>query len=156
MEPTHAHHVYKHVHIYTDGLFVIIVCFCYFIHMWNQKPHRYREQSRRGLEVEWNGWKGSTLWWWMVTRLMVVIILQGTRYWIIMLYIWNLGLPSWCSGIESACQCRRYKRSGFSLWVGKIPWRRKWQPAPVFLPGKFHGQRSLANYSLGHHKVGQL
>ena len=31
-----------------------------------------------------------------------------------------------------------------SSWVGKIPWRRKWQPTPVFLPGKSHGQRSLA------------
>ena len=35
----------------------------------------------------------------------------------------------------------------FDLWVGKIPWRRKWQPTPVFLPGKTHGQRSLAGYS---------
>jgi len=33
------------------------------------------------------------------------------------------------------------------LWVGKIPWRRAWQPTPVFLPGKPHGQRSLAGYS---------
>ena len=33
------------------------------------------------------------------------------------------------------------------LWVGKIPWRRKWQLTPVFLPGKSHGQRSLAGYS---------
>ena len=32
-------------------------------------------------------------------------------------------------------------------WVEKIPWRRKWQPTPVFLPGKFHGQRSLVGYS---------
>ena len=32
-------------------------------------------------------------------------------------------------------------------WVGKIPWRREWQPSPVFLPGEFHGQRSLAGYS---------
>ena len=32
-------------------------------------------------------------------------------------------------------------------WVGKIPWRRKWQPTLVFLPGKFHGERSLAGYS---------
>ena len=32
-------------------------------------------------------------------------------------------------------------------WVGKIPWRRKWQPTPVFLPGEFHGQRSLVGYS---------
>ena len=35
----------------------------------------------------------------------------------------------------------------FDPWVGKIPWRRKWQPTPVFLPGKSHGQRSLAGYS---------
>ena len=31
-------------------------------------------------------------------------------------------------------------RSGFDPWVGKVPWRRKWQPTPVFLPGEFHGQ----------------
>ena len=48
---------------------------------------------------------------------------------------------------ESAYQCRRYKRSGFHPWVGKIPWIRKWQPAPVFLPGESHGQRNLAGYS---------
>ena len=41
-------------------------------------------------------------------------------------------------------QCRR---PGFNSWVGKIPWRREWQPTPVFLPGKSHGQRSLAIYS---------
>ena len=35
---------------------------------------------------------------------------------------------------------------GFQLWVRKIPWRRKWQPTPIFLPGKFHGQRSLVGY----------
>ena len=33
-------------------------------------------------------------------------------------------------------------------WVEKIPWRRKWQPTPVFLPGKSHGQKSLEGYSL--------
>ena len=36
---------------------------------------------------------------------------------------------------------------GFDLWVGKIPWRRKWQPTPVFLPGESHGQKSLLGYS---------
>ena len=50
-------------------------------------------------------------------------------------------------GKESACQCRRCKRCEFNPWVGKIPWRRKWQPTPVFLPGKSHGQRNLAGYS---------
>ena len=43
-------------------------------------------------------------------------------------------------GKELACQCKRY---GFHPWVRKIPWKRKWQPTPVVLPGKFHGQRSL-------------
>ena len=35
----------------------------------------------------------------------------------------------------------------FDPWVGKIPWRRRWQPTPIFLPGESHGQRSLASYS---------
>ena len=39
------------------------------------------------------------------------------------------------------------KRPRFDPWVGKIPFRRAWQPTPVFLPGKFHRQRSLAGYS---------
>ena len=63
------------------------------------------------------------------------------------------GLPRWHSGKESACQCRRYKRLGFDPWVGKIPWRRKWQPTPVFLPGEFHGQKSLVVYSPWGHRI---
>ena len=58
----------------------------------------------------------------------------------------------WCSGKESACQCRRHKRWGFNPWIRKIPRRRKWQPTVVFLPGKSHGQRSLVGYSLWDHK----
>ena len=57
-----------------------------------------------------------------------------------------LGFPRWLSGKESTYQCRRHKRSGFDSWVRKIPWRRAWQPTPVFLPGKFHGLRSLMGY----------
>ena len=49
-------------------------------------------------------------------------------------------LPWWLSGKESTCQWRRCR---FDPWVGMIPWRGKWQPTPVFLPGKSHGQRSL-------------
>ena len=48
------------------------------------------------------------------------------------------------SMVESTCQCRRHQ---FDPWVWKMPWRRKWQPTPVLLPGKSHGQRSLASYS---------
>ena len=51
------------------------------------------------------------------------------------LFTW---LPRWLSGNESTCQ------SGFDPWVRKIPWRGKWQPSPVFSPGKSHGQRRLA------------
>ena len=39
------------------------------------------------------------------------------------------------------------QKPGWDPWIGKIPWRRKRQPTPVFLPGKFHGQRSLVGYS---------
>ena len=53
------------------------------------------------------------------------------------------GLPGGASGKEPNCQRRRH---GFRPWVGKIPWRRKWQPTPEFLPGEFHGQRSLVGY----------
>ena len=43
--------------------------------------------------------------------------------------------------------CLQCWRPGFNPWVGKIPWSRKWQPTPVFLPEKSHGQRSLVGYS---------
>ena len=52
------------------------------------------------------------------------------------------------SSEEPICQCRRHRRQGFDPWVGKIPWRRKWSPPPVFLHGKFYGQRGLAGCSL--------
>ena len=57
------------------------------------------------------------------------------------------GLLRWHSGKESTCQCRRCKRRRFDPWVRKIPWSRKWQPAPVFLPGESHRQRKLVGYS---------
>ena len=53
--------------------------------------------------------------------------------------------PVGSDGKESASlQCGRLR---FDPWVGKIPWRREWLPTPVFLPGEFHGKRSLASYS---------
>ena len=54
-------------------------------------------------------------------------------------------LPWWLSSKESACQHRRH---GFHPWLGNIPWRRKWLPTPVFLPGKkSHKQRILVGCS---------
>ena len=51
------------------------------------------------------------------------------------------------AGSDGKIVCLQCRRPRFDPWVGKIPWRRKWQPTPVFLPGKFHGQRSLVGYS---------
>ena len=62
-------------------------------------------------------------------------------------------LLRWISGKESTCQCRRHR---FDPWVRNIPWKRKWQPTPVFLHGKFHGQRSLAGYSPQSHKESNM
>ena len=50
------------------------------------------------------------------------------------------GLPRWLIDKEYTCQCRR---SRFHPWVGKTPWRKTWQPTPVFLSGESHEQRSL-------------
>ena len=59
-----------------------------------------------------------------------------------------VGLLWWLSGHQRICLLvRRHKRSEFDPWVGKIPWSRKWQPTPIFLPGKSPGQRSLVGYS---------
>ena len=55
-----------------------------------------------------------------------------------------MGLPRWLKGEESSCHCRRRE---FDPWIGKIPWRRKWEATPVFLPEKFHGPRSLVGCS---------
>ena len=48
----------------------------------------------------------------------------------------HLGFPGGSVSKEPTCQCKRHKRRGFDPWVGKIPWRRAWQPTPVFLPGE--------------------
>ena len=50
-----------------------------------------------------------------------------------------MGFSGGARGKESACQYRRRKTRGFNHWVGKISWSKKWQSAPVFLPGRLHG-----------------
>ena len=57
------------------------------------------------------------------------------------IFLWNCSSYAWWLRQQRVClQCRRLE---FDPWVGKIPWRRKWLLTPVFLPGEFHGQRSL-------------
>ena len=58
------------------------------------------------------------------------------------------------SGERACLPAGRCERRRFNSWVGKIPWRRKWQPTPVFLPGESHGQRSMTGYSPWGHRVG--
>ena len=60
------------------------------------------------------------------------------------------------SGKEPTCQCRRCERCQFNPWIGQIPWERKLQSTPVFLPGESHGQRSLAGYSPWGHKESNM
>ena len=74
------------------------------------------------------------------------------------IYIWDLlphlsphlGFPYWLSGIESTCNAGDLLEMQVQSLVRKISWRRKWQPTPVFLPGKSHGQRSLGYSPWGH------
>ena len=63
---------------------------------------------------------------------------------------WMKSFPGGTSSKETSRQGSTY---GFNPWVRKIPWRRKWQLTPIFLPGESHGQRSLAGYSPQHRRV---
>ena len=62
-------------------------------------------------------------------------------------FIFHMGFLGGTSGKEPTYQCRRWKRCGFDPWAGTIPWKRAWQPTPVFLPGESHGQRNLVGSS---------
>jgi len=68
--------------------------------------------------------------------------------------VYDVGLPWWLNGKRVHLQSRRHRRWGWDPWIRKFPWRRKWQYSPVFLLGKFYGQRSLAGYSPKCHSVG--
>ena len=64
------------------------------------------------------------------------------------LLYFNVGFPGGASDKEPTCQCRLDVRDRLDPWVGRISWRRMWQPTPVFLPGESPGQRILAGYNL--------
>ena len=108
--------------------------------------------------IQWNYFT-NTLWWGCL-RHWGCFTEQDRNVWTQRFYSgWvrsKKRLPRWLSGKESTCQCRRRRRHGFSPWVGKIPWSRKWQPTPVFLPEKFHGQRHLAGHSPWSHKEADM
>ena len=81
-----------------------------------------------------------------MTGFVALLLASGSKAFLI---VWLIGLPWLLCDKESACQCRN---RGFDPCVGKIPWRRKWQPSPVFLPEKSHEPRSLVGHSLQGHK----
>ena len=62
-------------------------------------------------------------------------------------------LPRWLKWYGICLQHRSYR---FDPWVGKIPWRREWQPTPVFLPEESHGQKNLVGYSPWGHKESDM
>ena len=143
--------------IYLPFLTVLLgVLFCW----WQFHP------PRRG--SNWDG-KGGWVWIWEVTwskeqqwtscqqthcfvslcltsSIFLYYLTPSQRLWTLHLLFFHC-CPGGTSGKEPACQCRRLKRYGFYPWFRKIPWRRKWQPTPVILPGESHEQRSLAGYS---------
>ena len=83
----------------------------------------------------------------------LLINLWGHREHLTLSLLLFMGFPGGASGKEPACQCRRHETQ-IQSWAGKIPWRRTWQPTPVFLPGESHGWRNLAGYSpWGHEEL---
>ena len=97
----------------------------------------------RALRVQ-KDWMEGKEWMISVTSHSILILCKIIPEYVNMWWLHFKGLQCGGSGIEPACQCKRH---GFDPWVRKMPWRRKWQPTPVFLPGESHGQRSLVDYS---------
>ena len=85
-----------------------------------------------------------------------MIILSITQWELIFRKVTLHWASQMAHGKESSCQYKSHRRCRLDPWVGKTPWRRKWQPIPVFLPGESHGQRSLVGYSAWGHKKSDM
>ena len=102
-------------------------------------------------------WRKTSSWSRQILLLVVIMIWKHRTIWDPQPHLLGKGIKKsiikrslfQCQKVhaESACQRRRHRRRKFNPRVGKIPWRRNWQPTPVFLPGKPHGLRSVAGYS---------
>ena len=78
-------------------------------------------------------------------------LFMAEKHCIVCIYIYVYGLPWWLRWESICLQCGRPR---FNPWVGKISWKRKWQPTPIFFPRKSHGWRNLVGYSPWCHRVG--
>ena len=98
----------------------------------------------RGEDGKWTPWAVGQRDVTVVTRSEWLLqIREQLKRWYIQIKLrWRL--PGGSDGKSICLQCGK---PGFDPWIGKIPWRRKWQPTPVFLPGESHGKWSLAGYS---------
>ena len=136
----------------------ILVFFCLFVSIiyWSFLKLRYESESRwvvssslqpHGLYSPWNS-PGQNTGVDSLSLLQGVFPTQGENpghaYTDSAIICMKVDLPN---GSDSKSICWQWERLGFDPWVGKIPWRRKWQSTPVLLPGKSHGQRSLVGYS---------
>ena len=81
----------------------------------------------------------------------IIISIMSAIYWLGVMYF-----SGWASLIKIVKNLPAMQETGFDPWIRKIPWRREWQPTPVFLPREFHGQRSLAGYSPWGHKESDM
>ena len=76
------------------------------------------------------------------------LLKQNSEFSILDILVFTIGLPRWCSGYESSCQCRSYKRCGFNPWVKKIPGVGNGYPLQYSCLESIQGQRNLAGSRL--------
>ena len=88
----------------------------------------------------WKLWTWNEVCFWKCTSCIKV----RTTIWLALCEHWQ---GAKVHALEPSCQCRSCKRRRFDLWIGKIPWNRKWQPTPVFLPGESHAEEPGRLYS---------
>ena len=94
----------------------------------------------------------------LYSRIMLFICLIYSNVYLLIKLLIYPSLPSFLvfPGGSDGTELAHNANSGFDPWVGKIPWRRAWQPTPVFLPGESQGQRSLVGSSPGGGKESEM
>jgi len=71
-----------------------------------------------------------------------------TQRWYFITIVWLFIIIHWASQVALLLRIFQQRQESKEMWFGKMPWRRKWQLTPEFLPGKFQGQRNLLGYGL--------